>query len=131
MAGTTRVTEGRFARCALVVITLAGVASVMTGCTSSDGCTSPETFVVYEPGAAVSAVPLCSNATTADASFGSLTIDGSFISFSPFPGSVTLSAAGFTQCEAICAGANATVPCCVSVWEPNTILCPPACVPTQ
>ncbi len=109
----------------------ASAVALSWACTSGDGCSNPETFVVYEPGAVVSAIPLCGSATTADASFGSLTIDGSFVSSSPFPGSVALSSTAIQQCAQICVTASATIPCCVSVWEPNTILCPPACVPTE
>jgi hypothetical protein len=95
-------------------LVLAAAAMATSGCTQSGsngiyGCTGPETFVVYDPGAEVSAIPVCAGATTS--------------------GAAPLSDAGVAQCVALCSGASGTVPCCQSAWEPDTVLCPPACLP--
>jgi hypothetical protein len=38
-----------------------------------------------------------------------------------------LSSATIEQCETLCALTLANVPCCLSTWEPDTVVCPPPC----
>jgi hypothetical protein len=116
----TRTSERKVWRLLAWLGTLSSVACAREP--SSDSCgTAPETFVAYAPGALVSDIPLC-NASDS----GAPPIDGA--SFGALPGSSPLSSAGVAECETICTTSVSVVPCCVSMWEPNTVLCPPQCV---
>jgi hypothetical protein len=113
----------------LIVAASLAIAGVMEGACTSDSCSGTgETFVVFAPSAATSEIPVCTAATASDydATAAPIPIDGGFQG--SFPGA-PLSRAAIGQCEGICGQSFANDPCCLSAWEPNTILCPPSCVP--
>jgi hypothetical protein len=111
----------------IAVLGLAVEASATSGC-SSDSCSgqnAPEMFIVFAPGASTSAIPLCTSDDVAPPAT-TTSIDGGILA--PFAGAPQ-SKAAIAQCEVLCAGATAEAPCCLSQWEPDTVLCPPACTP--
>jgi hypothetical protein len=111
---------------------------VIGACSSSNvgpggyPCTGATSFLAFAPGSQVSAIPLCDDATdagevAAEARYGPppLEIDGG--SGYPFAGAPSLSDEGLEQCSLICSTATYRIPCCQSQWEPETIVCSPAC----
>ncbi len=105
------------------VLLAASVLVDVTACDSAS-CGSAAMFQVYEPEVDASAIPLCTSAASATEA---TTLDGG--SYAAFAGASPLSSAALAACRALCAQASEPSPCCVSVWEPNTVLCQPACVP--
>jgi len=104
------------------------------GCSSSTCTNGGETFQVFQPASSTSAIPLCTDGTDAGplGPYGTtrrIQIDGG-PGGQVFPGASNLSPAAITQCALVCAGApGGTIPCCLSQWEPQTVICSPACVP--
>ena len=103
----------------LSVSCVAAMLSLSQACDDSTGDCGfgTQTFVAYDPGAAVAAIPLCNAGDASAPGVGEL------------PGSSALSEAGVSQCEAICTQSAAALPCCVSMWEPNTVVCSPCFAP--
>ena len=88
-------------------------------CTGSVGnCTGPTYFEAFQPSASTSAIPVCTDVV--DAAVGGASSVG-------FGGASALSAKGVAQCQAICAGSVQSGSCCLSQWEPETVVCTPAC----
>ena len=98
-----------------------------TGACRSDSCgDTQETFVSYVPGVTTSAIPLCTSATAVADGGSGLFASGPAPGF---PAAASLSAAAVAECQATCGQGGTAVPCCVSMWEPDTVLCEPSCIP--
>jgi hypothetical protein len=95
------------------------VTLAVAACSGSNGAPS---FLAFAPGALVSAIPLCDDVTDAGDG-GELSIDGA-IGFA-FAGAPHVPHAGLEQCAMICSTATYEISCCLSQWEPQTVVCYP------
>ena len=110
------------------------------GCASDGNCNnfSTTSYLVFQSGAPTSAISVCTDGTDSGFSppsyyYGSmapdaaLSIDGA--RGYPFPGSPPESNKALQQCAAVCGGATFSIPCCLSQWQPETVVCYPPCIP--
>jgi hypothetical protein len=109
-----------------VVVALAGsiAGASMTACSSSNSqCNGGTSFLAFGV-TQTQSVPFCT--TTDDAAVGVVQFEGG--TSASFVGAPPLSAAGLAECAALCSqDLSGDVPCCLSQWEPLTVVCLPAC----